>query len=523
MKIKRSTFSLLLLLSWLIPAITVAQIQQTKRYERELKNSEEFFTIVSREEKGLILFRQLDKFKGPARIWEYVLLDSDLKEQKAAEFEVKDRYKLIGYEITESTFFILFRTGETTRNDLELIEISIDNGNILYHTIKPEFDFRITHFSYIKNNFAFGGYVNNDPTIFLYELSTNLLKVVPGFFQKDTQLFDMRVNINHTFNVVLVDRGTRGDRKLTFRTFDHLGKMLLEDIVPIEDNKTLQTGFTSQLIREDLVVIGTWGEKNSKLSSGYFFLPINPYEHKKITYYHFGELDEAVNHLKPKRAQRIKEETERLLKEKKSPNFVQNTQPFQLLENSKAFILQSEIYQLTTSQYQNSPYYDPYYGMYPYYGYGYYNRMYRNYYPYDPNRQRSTTLIKSESSSIVAFNEKGEISWDYNLAFKDLEHPVVDQLSDFIVTDSSLTIAYKKESTMFFKKVNFKKDSVNQIDANISSLNPAEVVRSENTHDGGIRRWYNNYFYVYGHQTLRNQEAREKSRKVFYINKVAYP
>src|SRR5690606_3744856 len=163
-----------------------------------------------------------------------------------------------------------------------------------------DLDFRITHFNKVGSNIVFGGYVSNEPAILLYESGNKSLKVLPGFFQKDNELVELRSNENSTFNAVLVDRSQRSERKLVFRTYDQSGNLLLEDIVPFDDAKSLQHGLSSQLRRDELMVLGTWGDKQGKQSYGFFALAIDPFSQQEVKYYPFGMLDNALDYLKPK-------------------------------------------------------------------------------------------------------------------------------------------------------------------------------------------------------------------------------
>src|SRR5690606_6521711 len=252
--------------------------------------------------------------------------------------------KMMGYEVSDQQLYFLFRTGETTKNDLVLIEISYDGKEVERYNVKPELDFRLTHFIKVGSNFIFGGYVSNEAVIVLFEPESNNLKVIPGFFQKDTELVDLRTNLNKTFNTVLIDRTSRGEKKVVLRTFDQNGKQLLEDIVPIEENITLQTGITSTLKREDLIIAGTWGDRNSKQSLGFYTLTIDPFSNQKIQFIDFGRLDHFVDYLNTKRADRIKATAEANAAAGKTASFTSYVMPFRIEESDKGFYLLAEVY-----------------------------------------------------------------------------------------------------------------------------------------------------------------------------------
>jgi hypothetical protein len=411
------------------------QVTQPHRYERTQKNSDDYFNVISLEENGVALFREREKFKNNNRIWELILLDTTLQEKKLIEIEIKERHKMIGYEVTPDILYMLYRTGETSKDDFELIAITLNSGSVTKYSIKPELDFKLTHFSKVADKFAFGGYVNHDPAILLYEPATNLIKAVPGFFQKDTELVDLRVNQNKTFNVVVVDRGAKGERNVTFRTFDPNGNLLLDDVVPIEEKRTVQAGIASTLEREDLMVLGTWGEGNSKQSNGFFSFKVDPFNEQKVNFIAFGELEHYHDYLKPKRAQRIKETTKEDLDAGKIPGFINYVMPYKIIESQDGFMLFAEVYQPSNNlnPYYTNPYYNPYYNPYGYNSFwpGYYpgmSRMYRP--PYYGNNIKNSDEIKTHESVLIAFDSNGKIKWDQSIKLDDMKISSLEQVAD---------------------------------------------------------------------------------------------
>jgi hypothetical protein len=504
-----------------------AQVLQPDRFEKLQKNSDDYYNVMSLNKEGLALFRERDKYKNSNKMWELVILDTLLQEKKTIDLEIKERHKMIGYEVVSGSIFLLYRTGEATRSDFELIQVKF-TGEETRYTIKPDLDFKITHFIKTGNSLVFGGYVTNEPTIFLYDLPTGHIKVVPGFFQKDTELIDLRSNLNETFNTVLIDRGSKGERNLTFRTFDGSGNILLDDKVPIDENKTLQAGITSTLEREDLVVAGTWGERNAKQSTGFFTLRIDPFADQKINFTDFGKLQHYVDYLNSKRAARIKELSKDAAESGQIPNFVSYVMPYKIVDHQHGFVLLAEAYTPTSGMgsYPNGPYganpyyYNPY-GFNPYFP-GYYypgmSRMYRPY-GYTPNT-KSSNEIKPNETVVMGFDGNGKILWDYSLKIEDLKAASVEQVGDFSLHNSKLTLIYKKESELIVKSVILTEEPLAEVTEKIKTSDPIDEIRSEKEYEGGVRHWYNNTFYVWGYQTIRNVTKEDRVRDVFYVNKV---
>lgn len=513
-----------LLLSVTVPAS--AQVTQTHRYERIKKGSDEFFSIISLKEEGLALLREKNKFSGPQQIWEVILLDTTLQERKTVEIEVNQRHPLVGYEYVKGNLYLLYRTGETNKNSLELVQIDLEQGTEGSRLqIKPELDFKLTHFTKVGSNMVLGGYVSNEPAIVLYEMSNGKMTVIPGFFQKDNELIELRVNQNQTFNTVLIDRSLRSERKLVFRTFDENGKLLLEDVVPIEEERALQACISSSLEREDLIVLGTWGERQGKQSMGFFSLPVDPFGEQKINYLHFGELEHFVDYLNPKRAQRIRENTRQDILEGRKPSFTAYVVPFKIEEHPEGFILLAEVYHPSSNvnPYYNSPYTNPYYGN-PYY----YNPFWPGYYPgmrmYRPyqygNNVRNADEIKTYESILVAFDAKGQRMWDQSIKLDEIKRPALEQLSDYLYLQSAVYFMYKKESELNIKAINMIDGSAKESIQKIRLDDPGDELRSENENEDGIKFWSGNSFYMWGYHTVRNVHKDDRVRDVFYINKV---
>ncbi len=525
---KRYTFDLvLLLLMTLVAGSLSAQVAQPYRYEREQKNSDDYFNIISLKENGLALFRERDKFKQNNRLWELIFLDSTLNETKKVDLEIKERHKMVGYEIGKENLYFLFRTGETNKNDFELIEISLGGEEKERYPIKPDLDFRLTHFIKAGDNFVFGGYVSNEAVIILFEPAGKSIRVLPGFFQKDTELVDLRTNQNGTFNTILMDRSNRGEKKILFRTFDPAGKQLLEDNILLDENITLQTALSSTLEREELIIAGTWGDRNAKQSSGFFSLPVNPFTDQKVRYVDFGRLDNFVNYLNQKRAQRIKENAREKPDDGRAPSFSAYVMPFRVVENKDGFYLLAEVYNPVSSNsfYSGNPYYyNPYfspYGYSPYWNGFYYPAMSRMYRPhlYGPN-SRSSNEIKTLETVVILLDEKGEVKWDQSFKLDEVRLPALEQVGDFAIVGDTVYIIYKKESDIHVKSAALLGESISEESYKVKTLEEQDVVRSEKEMEGGIRHWYGKSFYVWGYQTIRNATREDRVRDVFYINRV---
>ncbi|HEY0740638.1 MAG TPA: hypothetical protein VGD40_04215 [Chryseosolibacter sp.] len=511
----------------IITITTDAQLQQTHRFEKKQRMNDEYFSIIPLKEDGLALLREQNDYEDGRQLWECLLLDSTLTERKALTLPIEPRYPLIGYEYIDNRLYLLFRMGEHTKNNLELIDIDLAQGvEAKRYEIKPELDFRITHFNKVGSSMILGGYVSNEPALLIYKMQDNQIKVVPGFFQKDNELVDVRVNQNSTFNAVIIDRSTRSERKLIFKTFDEDGKLLLDDVVPIEDDRTLQSSISSTLEREDLMVLGTWGDRTGKQSSGFFTLPVDPFSDQKINYITFGQLEHFTDYMNPKRAARIRQNAKDAAVEGRKPNFTAYVMPYRLQESKEGYLMLAEVYHPASSSnpYFNSPYNNPYamnpYMYNPFWGYYPGMRMYRPAYGYG-NNNRNPDDIKAYASIVVAFDAQGKPKWDQSLSLDEMKKPSLEQVSDYYFGEKNVVILYKKESELKAKTIEIRNGEAKELTEKIKLNEAEDEIRHEREFEDGVKFWYGNSFYAWGYHTVRNVHNKEdRTRDVFYINKV---
>lgn len=509
-------------------ALTVSgQVEQTERFEIEKKSSDEYFTVISLEQEGLALVRNKDKYQGNKQLWQIIVLDTQLAEVFNFDIEVHVRHSLLGYEIDKGRLYLLFRTGETTRNSLSLIELSTTQGKeTARFEIDPDLDFKISHFNKVGTSMIFGGYVSNEPAILLFDTGSESMKVLPGFFQKDNELLELRVNENNTFNVVLIDRGQRSEGKLVFKTFDAGGNLLLEDVVTISTDRSLQHGLSSTLQREELMLLGTFGSRQGKQSLGFFSLPVDPFSDQKVNYFHFGTMEHFLDYVNPKRAGRIQESTRESIANGREPSFTAYVMPFRIEETETGFVLLAEVYNpsSTMGPYYNTPYGRPYYGNPYYYNPfwpGYYPgmRMYRPYSYGDPMRNNDN--FRHYATVAVAFDPRGKMIWDQSIVLDNIKRPALEQISDFYTDDENLHFIYKKESDLIIRSVSLEEGTLTESTEPILLPDPGDEVRSEKELEDGVRHWFGNSFYTWGYHTVRNSQKKEnRVRDVFYINKI---
>jgi hypothetical protein len=199
--------------------------------------------------------------------------------------------------------------------------------------------------------------------------------------------------------------------------------------------------------------------------------------------------------------------------------------PFKILEHDTGFLLLAEVYNPSSSSLNQNSYYP--YGGNPYY----YDPYWSSYSPrriygpppsgYGSNMRTDNEAIKTYESFLVSLNEKGTTNWDYSFPLDNIKNAMVDQVADFTLVNNDIYYVYKKESDLNIKRIPLRsEEEPTESTAKIKLMHEFDELRSEDEHDGAIRYWFNDAFYVWGFQTIRNKTKDDQTRRVFYINKV---
>ncbi len=497
-----------------------AQEFEQTRYEKEIKSSDYDYTVVPLKEQGLALIHDPDKFEGGKKVQEIVLIDTNMQETWKTDLKLEAAFKFIGYEYMPGVLYLLYRVGDTDYNDLHLISIQIDTHEIENYRIKHQFNLRLSHFFMVGNSAVFGGYISKESSIIIFDLATSRIKVVPGFFLNESELLDLKANENNTFNALLVEHSNANNTKLMLRTYDETGSLLLEDLIDVDKDVVIISGLTSSLSREELFIAGFYGYGNTQQAVGLYSVLVDPFSQQKIQYHEFALLDQFADYMGPKRAAKtIAKERQRKM-DGKRPELKISAHPVRIQEQPNGFLLLGEVY-LPSTNFNSNPYsYYPTAGFYPY-GLNAIGRGY-NAPPYaGPANYSQNTEVRVLETFVTLFDATGEIIFDQSLPVTDVKLANVDQASDFITYQDKIMLGYRKESDLFIKTGNIKSSQFTTDTLKIELKNESDVVHIEPEGESNIRHWYNNNFYVFGRQSIKDKNKDGNAvRYVFFITKL---
>ncbi len=520
-----------ILILWITSLNLSAQISQPLRYEREHRNSDQEYLVISMKEKGIALVGETKKYENNKKLWEIIFLDTAMVETWTTKIEVEHKMNILGHDYRDGNIYLIFQEPESASRSVNITEIIPGHKLFKQHVFKPEVNIHLTHFSVLESTAVFGGYINKEPTLLMYHLKDEKARIIPGVIQPNVELIDLRMNVNETFNALFLEKQSSRTKKLVVRTYDANGVLIVDDVIKIEEGKTIVEAITSTLVRDEMLVVGTWTYGNAKVAAGIFSVVVDPFQDQKVNYYDFPMLNHFLDGLKPKRAAKIKAKADWRRSVGKPVEYRMNVFPVRIEETKTGFCFLGEAYEVSTNSSRNMGYYpySPYgyspYGYSPYgYPYGYNSMRYR--YPYNPYGPYSGTgpntyvsEVRMKDAALVFFDGRGNMVSDLSLHFPEIKLTAKEQVSDFITRNGTTTIACKTEKEIVLKVADQNGAPAKDEKITPELKYPGEVIRSEQEDNTSIRSWYGPYFFVYGYQTVRNVSTKN-SRDVFYINKV---
>lgn len=489
------------------------QLTQTARYELEIDRYKNPFFIVPADSSGLFLFHETEKFADNNKQYELTKLNTDLVEKGKLTIDISNKFNWIGYDYSTPELYFLFRQGEHIKSDFHIIRFGEDINQITRFDIKNEMEFDVTHFSISVKTAIMGGYVNNRPAILLYDFANEKVKILPGFYKKDSKLLDITLNINNSFNVLVYDEESSKEKNLLLKVYDWEGNLLAEDEFYVPENRVAFSGLTSRLENDHLIITGTYGSSNSKLSEGIYWAKADVSKKQYIKMIPFGNINSFFSHLPEKKQEKVKEKIKESGKDFVHKDYFAL---HQIKEKNGKYYLLGEIF--NPSYLKTQPNTNPYtsrYRMDPY-TFSRYRPMYSDVY-----NTKEYSSVEYLESVLITLNENGDVLWDEGLVFSRIESEDLKQVSDFAVVDDKVALAYKDEDIFRYKIVKQDEVIVSDTATNIKLGESSDVLRDEDKKEGGIKHWYKGIFFMWGNQGIKRFSDGSKDRLyVFYINKL---
>ena len=491
-------------LGYILPV--TAQIVQPERIEIEIDRSSENFVVVSAEERGLMLFRETDvRQKNGNKLWEFIYYDTDLNEKWKRTFELNSLLSLRGYDYDRGQLCVLFQKGQYADKPMEMMNMEISSGDTSYHTIRrivPSVS--LEFFEIIGQTVVLGGNVNYKPAIVHYDMLLRKIRVLPDIYRENGEIIDIIPNKrDNTFDVLFAEVTPEKIKTVTVKAYDQYSNLLQSAPLKPQAKRNLLDAQVTEFDGQRQFLAGTYGPKRSRYSRGLFIASLTPDGEQQIRYYNYADLENFFGYMREKREERVKRRMEKKKQEGRKIRLNYRMVVHELVADGDKYIMLGEAYY-------------PKYNSYYYSGFGGYG-SYRNNNAYFDGYRYTHAIA-------VCFDKKGDLLWDHAFKLDNAKSMQLKQLVHISSQEDRVVLMYSYDGEITSKVIQDNGEVQDIVTSEVALPNPADEVRKNDKEVFGIQKWYDDYFYVHGTQDIRSmaESGISSSRKVFFINKVAY-
>lgn len=486
-----------------------AQIENHKRFELEYEWRDEDYLLISNEKFGLTLV-QAD-YRGITKDYTLAItqLDTDFNQKWVKEVAIKRGFELLGYHsVHEKTYLLLQEF--PGRFKIKILSVNNRTGDIQEYNPKEVLELDIQEFEVIQNTAIIGGYFENRPVVFAFDLENDKIKTLSNVYQNESKLLEIRINSDSlTFNVLASEFNRNRDQTIIVNTYDYLGNPIRDYALETNKDYHLTSAISSSINDISQVIVGIYSYKATNSPAGIFVNHIDRTGLQTMKYYGFGELQHFFSYLGEKKATRYREKAEAARKKGKEVRY--RVQPLfsEMIEDDDQLVVFGEFLRSYSHDTGN-------------YGWagtsfptGFRNQSANN----DENSQQRASFQFTHAYTLV-LDKKGNIQWDDWIEVPKDGKGMPEPYGAFIWDKSQGAYAYYFEKEVHAKMMDSEEDTEEVVD-NLELSDPEDKLRYESENSSGTLRWYDNYFIVYGVQSIRSGDNNGDLRKVFFINKIS--
>lgn len=482
---------------WIITTTCVdAQLQQSDRIEIPANpfNTEHFEVLPLGETGLLAVIRNNEYTGGRGEQWRFVKYDTSLKAIWGTSYQVDRRYVPVMAYKGEHFGYWLFAEPDTDKFLFLQLNFMDGSTDVFKGSLLAGVD--VQQFKVIGSKALVAGYYRSRPVVLLHSLFDHTTKVLPGLFEKNTELNNVDINEQDGYINVITYAYKKRNCFFEIKTFNYDGKMLKKTSLSDPKN-SLISGQIVPLNPDDSYLIGNYSVGCTPYSQGLYVTHISDNEPEQPQFIEFSELQNFFNYMKPKRKQRTLEKIGKRKSMGKENRFRYRLLVHQLIQTKDEIVLVAEVYY--------------------------------------PNQKASNPIITSGISRpymsrymegyrythaiVCGFDKNGRFKWDNCISIKDLTSFDLQEMVQVTPVDDYFILAYPQDGSIHTEVIRRDKVVVESEKFKIESKSESEKVL--NNEDAYLSPWYGQYFLAYGMQRLGTSMV-GGGRDVFYVNKLTY-
>ena len=509
---------LILLLLYAIQAS--AQVSHVGRYEVDYDWGTDDFMVIPNDNKGMLVVHTKRKASGKEYFASFTHFDTNFKSEWSGGINVSKRLFIKAHGYKGAKNFLLLQDRSENR-DLKIIRIDPYNDEIVEFEPRRLTEIEITHFEIINNSAVIGGYVDNRPAAFVYDMDNEKLRTLNNVYQNKSELFEIKINEDGlTFNVIASIFDEKKDQTIQINTYDYQGNPVRDYKVDTERDYQLLTATSSSIFNIEQVITGLYSIKVGTSQSGFYVNHVDRRGTQSMRYIPFGQFSSFFEHEGEKRERKLKERSVQAAKDNKIFRYKSEGIFRKMIEENGELVVFAEFYKpcpttsydLNTLRNRTNPFF--YGGRSSFLPNSSANNS-------DSFQSRDPREFEFTHAFSFALDRSGNLRWDHNYEIDETKEGLLSSYGEFIYHNNIAYYAHYYDKQLVVEHLN-KQDNDKEADISLLSLlEEDDELKYENDNFGGILAWYDNRYLVYGIHHIRSNEDNASLRKVFFVNGLA--
>ncbi|WP_245189732.1 transcriptional regulator [Lunatimonas salinarum] len=516
---------LLLVLSF-ASAQMMGQVQFTHRLEVPTSWQDDDFIVLPKA-NGMVAFRVIsERPVGRKNVFQYVVSDHELSSSEPFTFPVNDLSDLVGFDLDGELLYVFFQKGPAYNNERFIYEINLQTANVREVALTSILNLDLQDFLVFNQKAVFMGNFEYRPVIQIFDLTTSDVITVPGVFEKDANILQLRKDPElNIFDVLMSRRDYYKKKIVTILTYDTSGEKLRE--VKIDELKDPSMEIVEGLLTSSFdykqALIGPYGLRRREAYQGIYFTKINEFGEYENRYYTIADFENFYNYLPEKMRERRVRALERNMDRGKNTPIRNVLVTREVTDLGGAYLVYNDLFISSSSRYmpRDGMYANSFYRMNPMMG-GL--NTFANPLWMDP-RWRTSQVVqqyKFLASQFIILEGDGTILWDNMLPLNNVTRSNPAKFGEVSFDGSNLFYMYLDEQQLMLSQFRNGELVREHEPFEIELVNENERIRDTRENSLQLIWWYDNYYLLSGKQRVRfqNKEGKEEIREVNFFTKV---
>ncbi len=439
--------------------------------------------VVAMGEDGLAIYRETTGSYTPdKRTWHITFFDKNLEFAWDSGFESEVNFALASAKYTSGCIYLLFQDTNIPMKSIFFVRCYLQERSITFFRITEFLPAELIDFETLENALFLIGQDQNRPLVLKFSFGDPRPLVLKGLFDAENEILHTSVNQDLKYIQIISRMKKSNSSVILVKKFDQAGENIRDILLESSKGYHLINAIAQTDAKGNTAIVGVFGKRRSKFSTGIFTGVFREGIPNQIFYYDYVNLRNYFNFIANENSRaKIRQ---KYLKSGSGKSYEINHVPRSVFYADGNWQFVGEVLQ-TAERVVNT-----------------------NLYTYQPME-----VTNYSHAILLSLDENGKIIWDNTFSMNELSS-FADGQQAFIYSNPAGQIAFYTDGYKIHHLVhNGASDQYIVGETEIGLPDP--VFNSPGLErDGNILHWYDNAFLIFGTNALYSSP-----RYSFYIHK----